>query len=71
MLWHRITLQEKKIGVSMKKICRQLEVVESLIARSPEQQPYRNEAEIRNLLGRLGVSTKRITTLRSCTIVLL
>jgi len=65
------TFQEKKIGFSMKKIFRKVNDVNSLIDQWPEQQPYRNEAEIRNLFGRLGVTTKRITTLRSCTVVLL
>jgi SAM-dependent methyltransferase len=65
------TFQEKKIGFSMKKIFRKVGDVNSLVDKSPEQQPYRNEAEIRNLFERLGVSTKRITTLHSCTVVML
>jgi len=65
------TLQEKTIGFSMKKIFRKVDDLNSLIDKSPEQQPYRNEAEIRNLFGRLGIATKKITTLRSCTVALL
>jgi len=65
------TVQEKKIGFSMKRIFRKVNDVDSLINQSPEKQPYRNEVEIGNLFGRLGISTKWITTLHSCTVVML
>src|SRR5436190_4563446 len=65
------TTQEKMIGIRMKRTFRKLTDLNLLIDKSPEKQPYRNEAEIRNLFGRLGVSTKRMTNLRSCTVVLL
>jgi SAM-dependent methyltransferase len=63
------TLREKMTAVKMKKILRKMKDAKSLIESAPEKLPYRKEAEIRNLFGRLGVSTNRVTTLRSCTIV--
>ena len=62
------TLREKLTAVKMKKIFRQMNDVSSLIESAPEKLPYRNEAEIRNLFGRLGVPMKQLTALRSCII---
>ncbi len=62
------TLREKMNGVRMKKIFRQVNNATSLIESAPEKVPYRNDAEIRNLFGRLGIPLKQLTTLRSCTI---
>jgi ubiquinone/menaquinone biosynthesis C-methylase UbiE len=63
------TIKEKVIAFRMKKIFKQMDDASSLIAASPEKQPYRNEAEVGNLFKRLGISTKGIRTLNSCVIV--
>ena len=63
------SLREKVTAVKMKQIFRKMNDASSLIESAPEKLPYRNEAEIRNLLDRLGVPIKQLTTLRSCIIV--
>lgn len=62
------TLREKMNAVRMKRIFRQMNHPTSLIESAPEKVPYRNEAEIRNLFGRLGIPLKRLTTFNTCTI---
>lgn len=63
------TLREKKTAIEMKKIFRKTNAASSLIESAPEKLPYRNEAEIKNLFGRLGVPMKQLRTLSSCFIV--
>jgi SAM-dependent methyltransferase len=63
------TLQEKAMTFRMKKIFRNLDNAKALIAASPEQQPYRNEAAVRSLFQRLEIPIKRSETTRSCYLV--
>ncbi|MBC8002308.1 MAG: hypothetical protein H7X97_06940, partial [Opitutaceae bacterium] len=60
------TIQEKRSSLNMLKVFRKMEDPRSLIESAAEKQPYRNEAEIRNLFGRLGVPLKQLRTLSSC-----
>jgi hypothetical protein len=62
------TFREKMTAVKMKRIFRKMKDANSLIQSAPEKLPYRNEAEIRNLFERIGVSLKQLTPLHSCII---
>ncbi len=63
------TIQEKRSSLSMQKVFRRMDNPRSLIESAAEQQPYRNEAEIRRLFGRLGVPLQQLRTLSSCFVV--
>jgi len=63
------TLREKTISFRMQKILRQLDNPGTFIDAAPENQPYRNDAEIRNLFQRLGVPIKQVRAFSSCRIV--
>ena len=63
------TLREKTATLRMQKIFHNMEDPQAFIMAAPETQPYRNEAEIRRLFDRLGVSIKEFRTLASCWIV--
>ena len=63
------TIKEKRSSLSMLKVFRKMEDPRSLIESAAEKQPYRNEVEIRNLFGRLGVPIKQLRTLSSCFVV--
>ena len=63
------TLREKATTFKMQRIFREMEHPQAFIMAAPEAQPYRNEAEIRRLFDRLGVSMKEFRTLASCWIV--
>jgi ubiquinone/menaquinone biosynthesis C-methylase UbiE len=60
------TIQEKSMTFRMQKIFRNPEVAKALLNAAPQQQPYRNEAEIRNLFKRLAIPIKQLRTLKSC-----
>jgi ubiquinone/menaquinone biosynthesis C-methylase UbiE len=62
------TFREKMTALKMKKIFRKMNDANALIAAAPEKVPYRNEAEIRNLFARLGISIKQLTPLATCII---
>lgn len=62
------TLREKTSALKMKKIFRKLDDARALLEGAPEEVPYRDETEIRNLFKRLELPVKRATTTRSCII---
>ena len=59
-------LQDKILTFRMQKIFRNLDDPNALIQSAPEQQPYRNETEIRKLFERLAIPLKEIRTFPSC-----
>jgi SAM-dependent methyltransferase len=63
------TLHEKVITLRMHRIFRNRDFARALIAAAPEQQPYRNEAEIRDLFSKLAIPIQELRTFRSCHIV--
>jgi SAM-dependent methyltransferase len=60
------TLREKRTAIEMKRIFRKMPDVSLFIESAPAKLPYRNEAEIRNLFGRLDLPIEPLLTLRSC-----
>ncbi len=65
----RSTKQEKAMTVQMQKIFKRMPDAKSLIKAALEQQPYRNEAEIRNLFRRLAIPVGQLQSLGNCCIV--
>jgi len=63
------TLREKMITFRMQRIFRRMENPGAFIQSAPEAQPYRDEAEIRRLFERLGISIAELRTLATCWIV--
>jgi ubiquinone/menaquinone biosynthesis C-methylase UbiE len=63
------TLHEKRMTFTMQRIFRSMADPNSLIKAAPEKQPYRNEAEIRNLFKRLAIPIKHLAAFASCYIV--
>ncbi len=62
------TMQEKTITFRMQRMFRKIDA-RPLIEAAPEKQPYRNEAEIRNLFKRLAVPMKQLEAFSSCYMV--
>jgi len=62
------TVREKMTALKMKNIFTKMNDASSLIQCAPEKVPYRNEAEIKNLFGRLGIPIKQLTPLSTCII---
>ena len=60
------TLREKLTTLKMQRIVRGMENPQAFILAAPETQPYRNEAAIRQLFGRLRVPLKQLRTLATC-----
>ena len=60
------TLREKATTLKMQRIVRGMQNPQGFIQAAPETQPYRNEAEIRNLFDRLSVPIKELRTLATC-----
>jgi 2-polyprenyl-3-methyl-5-hydroxy-6-metoxy-1,4-benzoquinol methylase len=65
----RNTMREKALTFRMQKIFRNPEVARALLNAAPEEQPYRNEAEIRNLFRRLAIPIRHVKALHSCWVV--
>jgi ubiquinone/menaquinone biosynthesis C-methylase UbiE len=63
------TLQEKRMTFKMQRVFRRMRDPNSLISAAPEKQPYRNEAEIRNLFKRLAIPIKQLEAFASCYMV--
>jgi ubiquinone/menaquinone biosynthesis C-methylase UbiE len=63
------TMQEKRMTFKMQTIFRKMGDPSSLINAAPEKQPYRNEAEIRNLFKRLAIPVKQLEAFASCFMV--
>jgi SAM-dependent methyltransferase len=62
-------IQEKTMSLRMRTILRKMEDPNSWINAAPNHQPYRNEAEIRNLFVRLAIPLKQFYVSPSCFIV--
>jgi hypothetical protein len=67
--WARSTIQEKTAALHMKRIFRAMDRAHSVMDAARERQPYRNEAEIRNLFKRLAIPLKKLEASDSCYIV--
>jgi len=67
--WAYSSWQEKRNGFHMQKIFAKGNCADILIQTAPETQPYRNEAEIRNLFTRLGIPIKQLGAFSSCYVV--
>jgi ubiquinone/menaquinone biosynthesis C-methylase UbiE len=65
----RSTMREKATTFRMQKIFRNPGTAKALINAAQEKQPYRNEAEIRNLFQRLGIPIKEAQTFETCFMV--
>ncbi len=65
----RNSIQEKVMTFRMQKIFRDPDVARALLNAAPEEQPYRNEGEIRKLFERLAIPITQLHALRSCWIV--
>jgi hypothetical protein len=63
------TMQEKRIAFKMQAIVRGMSDPYAFIKPAAEKQPYRDEAEIRNLLKRLAIPVKQLDTFPSCYVV--
>ncbi len=67
--WAFSSWQEKRNAFHMQKIFARANMGEAWIQAAPEKQPYRNEAEIRNLFGRLAIPIKHLRAFSHCYIV--
>jgi ubiquinone/menaquinone biosynthesis C-methylase UbiE len=67
--WAFSSWQEKRNAFHMQKIFAQANIGEAWIQAAPGKQPYRNEAEIRNLFGRLAIPIKHLGAFGHCYIV--
>jgi ubiquinone/menaquinone biosynthesis C-methylase UbiE len=63
------SIREKALTLRMQKIFRNPDTASALLRTAPETQPYRNEAEIRNLFQRLGIPIKQAQASDSCHIM--
>jgi hypothetical protein len=64
--WALSSWLEKRNAFRMLRIFAKANSADILIRAAPENQAYRNEAEIRNLFARLGMPVKRIGAFSSC-----
>jgi len=67
--WAFSTWQEKRNAFHMQRIFAKTNRADTLIQAAPEEQSYRNEAEIRNLFTRLAIPIKKLGAFGSCYIV--
>lgn len=67
--WAFSSWQEKRNAFQMQKIFRNADQAGTLIQAAPENQVYRNEAEIRNLFARLAIPIRQLGTSGSCHMV--
>jgi len=67
--WALSSWQEKRNAFQMQRVFRKAKDAVALIQSAPENQPYRDEAEIRNLFARLGIPIRQVTTSGSCHMV--
>lgn len=63
------TLREKATTLKMQRIVRNMKDPQAFIEAAAEIQPYRDEAEIKKLFGRLNVPIQTLQTLATCWIV--
>jgi SAM-dependent methyltransferase len=63
------TIHERRMTLRMQKIFRGMKDPSSFINAASDKQPYRNEAEIRNLFQRLAIPVRQLETFLSCYVV--
>ena len=63
------TWQEKRNAIRMQRVFSNASDATALIDSAPEQQPYRNEAEIRSLFARLAIPIKQFDGFGNCYVV--
>ena len=64
--WLFSTTKEKLLARNLQKVYGGKDRSDELIVATPQRVPYRNEQEIRKLLGRVGASVKSLWSLSSC-----
>ena len=67
--WAFSSWQEKRNAFRMQRIFAIANRADTLVQAAPEKQPYRNEAEIRNLFTRLAIPIKQLAAFGNCYIV--
>jgi SAM-dependent methyltransferase len=67
--WAFSSWQEKRNAFLMQRILGNANHAQALIQPAPDNQPYRNEGEIRNLFARLAVPIRQLETFGSCHMV--
>jgi ubiquinone/menaquinone biosynthesis C-methylase UbiE len=60
------TFREKATTLKMQRIVRKMSDPQAFIQAATETQPYRKEAEIRGLFGRLDIAVQEVRTLATC-----
>jgi hypothetical protein len=68
-VWTTSPRREKTISARMRRIVTSMHRPESLIAATPERQPYRDEVEIRNMLERLAIPLRGVERFEGCHVV--
>ena len=63
------TMQEKAITFRMQRIFKDKSAAIALLNAAPERQPYRDEAEIRNVFRRLAIPIRQVRASGSCLMV--
>ena len=61
--------QEKRNAFQMQKVFAKANDADALIQAAPENQPYRNELEIRNLFARLSIPISQLGSYDNCHLV--
>ena len=67
--WTFSSWQEKRNAFHMQKVFGKANHADALIQAAPENQPYRNEVEIRNLFARLAIPIRQLGKYGSCHMV--
>jgi hypothetical protein len=67
--WAFSTLPEKALVFKMQRIFGRMDQPASLLKAAPEQLPYRNESEIRNLFKRLAIPINEVREFTPCFMV--
>jgi hypothetical protein len=67
--WAGSSWQEKRNALQLQKVFANGSFADSLIRSAPEQLPFRNEPEIRNVFARLAIPIKRFESFCNCSVV--
>jgi hypothetical protein len=67
--WAFSSWQEKRNAFHMQKVFGKVNHADALIRAAPQNQPYRNEVEIRSLFARLAIPIRHFGTTGSCHVV--
>jgi hypothetical protein len=67
--WALSSWQEKRNAFHMQRTFADTERADALTRAAPKVQSYRNEVEIKNLFGRLGIPMKRLERMSNCYVV--